>query len=280
MRSVIEMPNPTRSFTRDQRGNVGIIFGAALLPLTFFCGAAVDYSRALHAKTILQAAADAAVTAAVNTPGTTTQKYQAAANVFNANAQAHDNTATNVPTLTPVVDTNSQPTGDYTITTQTKWGTATTVISINSAGVTVTPSVDVPTEIPPPGTTEFLPGPTGDPLPGPVLTALPGGLPGAGHTPVDARFVDEPPALLVHPELRYPEVLRQAGIEGRVLVEAVLDTLGRAEAGSLRVTESPNALFDREALTVVAASRYRPGRVDGRAVRVRIQVPVAFAIRR
>jgi protein TonB len=94
------------------------------------------------------------------------------------------------------------------------------------------------------------------------------------------RYVEEQPVMLAHPTLRYPEVLRLAGIEGRVLVEAVLDTLGRAEPGSLRVTDSPNPLFDREALTVVAGSRYRPGRVGGQAVRVRIQVPVAFTIRR
>jgi len=86
--------------------------------------------------------------------------------------------------------------------------------------------------------------------------------------------------MLAHPAINYPEVLRQAGIEGRVLVEAVLDTLGRAEPSSLRVTASPHQLFDREALAVVAGSRFRPGRADGHAVRVRIQVPVTFSIRR
>ena len=143
-----------------------------------------------------------------------------------------------------------------------------------------TPPVNISPDIPPPGTSEVLPGPVGVPLPGPVIGNQPGGLPLANRLPLDARVVDEQPVMVAHPVVNYPEVLRQAGIEGRVLVEAVLDTMGRAEPASLRVAESPNPLFDRDALAVVAASRYRPGRVDGRAVRVRIQVPVAFSLRR
>jgi protein TonB len=142
------------------------------------------------------------------------------------------------------------------------------------------PPLTIAPDLPPPGPGEILPGPAGDPMPGPVVTNVPGGVPLGSQAPMDARYVEERPVMLAHPALRYPELLRQAGIEGRVLVEAVLDTLGRAEPGSLRVTESPNPLFDHEALTVVAGSRYRPGRVDGRAVRVRVQVPVAFTIRR
>lgn len=139
----------------------------------------------------------------------------------------------------------------------------------------------IPPDIPAPGPGETLPGPIGDPAPGPFsLNATPGGVPLGGRAPLDARVVEEQPVMLTHPAINYPEVLRQAGIEGRVLVEAVLDTLGRAEPGSLRVTASPNPMFDREALAVVLGSRYRPGRAEGRAVRVRIQVPVSFTIRR
>jgi len=144
-----------------------------------------------------------------------------------------------------------------------------------SAPITISP------DIPAPGSELLLP-PGADPIPGtPVIGSNPPGTPlSLTSSPLDARLVDEQPSMIAHPELRYPEVLRQAGIEGRVMVEAVLDTLGRAEPSSLRVTESPNPLFDREALSVVAGSRYRPGRVDGHAVRVRIQVPVSFSIRR
>jgi protein TonB len=86
--------------------------------------------------------------------------------------------------------------------------------------------------------------------------------------------------LLGHPVPRYPELLRAAGIEGRVVVEVVLDTLGRAEPQTLRIATSAHLLFDAEASAVVLGSRYRPGRVAGRPVRVRIRVPVSFALRR
>ena len=123
MRSIIEMPRPTRSLLRDERGSVAIIFGMALLPLIFFTGASVDYARAFHAKTVIQAAADAAVTAAANYNGTDTQKKQLAANVFAANAEGNSRSGNAAPTLSDVVDANNQPTGDMSFTTASRWGT-------------------------------------------------------------------------------------------------------------------------------------------------------------
>jgi len=142
------------------------------------------------------------------------------------------------------------------------------------------PAVTISPDIPAPALVPFFPGPTADPAPGAMISTVPAGLPPAGHVPLDAHVVDEPPVMLSHPAINYPEVLRLAGIEGRVLVEAVLDTLGRIESASPRISQSPNPLFDREALAVVLGSRYRPGRVDGHAVRVRIRVPVTFSINR
>jgi TonB family protein len=142
----------------------------------------------------------------------------------------------------------------------------------------------VPTELPPidvpPGVfTAVLPGDPGAP---------PGWIGGDTGTvgvlvpaaPFDARYVEEAPVLLAHPAPRYPEILRQALLGGRVLVEAVVDTSGRVEPASLRITASPHALFGDEARAVVLGSRYRPARVSGRAVRVRIVVPVTFELRR
>ena len=144
MRSIIEMPRPTRSLLRDERGSVAIIFGMALLPLIFFTGASVDYARAFHAKTVIQAAADAAVTAAANYNGTDTQKKQLAANVFAANAEGNSRSGNAAPTLSDVVDANNQPTGDMSFTTASRWGTINTTVSITSSQIIVKPSVDVP----------------------------------------------------------------------------------------------------------------------------------------
>ena len=79
---------------------------------------------------------------------------------------------------------------------------------------------------------------------------------------------------------RYPEILRQAGIEGRVTVEFIIDTLGRAERSSLRVVSSAHQLFEAPAREAVFSCRFRPGRIQGRAVRVRVQQPINFQINR
>jgi len=48
----------------------------------------------------------------------------------------------------------------------------------------------------------------------------------------------------------------------------------------VRVLSSTHRLFEPAAVQVVLGSTYSPGRSNGRAVRVRIQVPVAFELRR
>jgi TonB family protein len=141
----------------------------------------------------------------------------------------------------------------------------------------VIPPIDLPGDVPP--VNIGVPGSPSDTITlirgtGSALVA-----PGASETPRDVRGVDEPPVLLSHPVIRYPEAMRQAGIEGRVLVETVLDSLGRAEPTATHVSLSASEPFDREAMAVVLASRYRAARVNGRAVRVRVVVPVNFSIR-
>ena len=89
-------------------------------------------------------------------------------------------------------------------------------------------------------------------------------------------IVEEKPAVLSGPRLQFPELLRQAGIEGRVLVQAIVDTLGRVEPNSVKVLQSPNPGFDQSATNYVLKALFRPARVHGRAVRVLIQIPVDF----
>jgi TonB family protein len=94
-----------------------------------------------------------------------------------------------------------------------------------------------------------------------------------------AAVVDEPPVLLAGPPLAYPELLRMAGIEGRVEVEVVVDTSGRAEAATIMVVRSPHPAFDEPARRYVREALFRPGRMHGRAVRVLVRVPIVFALR-
>ena len=92
--------------------------------------------------------------------------------------------------------------------------------------------------------------------------------------------VEERPERVSGPLPKYPEILKQAGIEGRVVVEAIIDTTGHAERGSIKVLSSTNQLFEQPARECIAATVFRPGKIAGRSVRVRIQQPFNFAVAR
>ena len=100
---------------------------------------------------------------------------------------------------------------------------------------------------------------------------------GASDGPWSSTAVDDAPALLAGPPLAYPDVLRRAGIQGSVVVQAVIDTLGRVEPGSL-VLESSHAGFAAAARAYVLGAVFRPGRTFGRAVRVLVRLPIGFTL--
>jgi len=93
------------------------------------------------------------------------------------------------------------------------------------------------------------------------------------------EIVDERPEMLSHPPLDYPEALRRAGVEGRVMILAVVDTTGRAIPSSVTVSESTDHEFDRPAEQLVRGALFRPGRVGGRPVSVLLSIPVVFTLR-
>src|SRR5205814_5654378 len=82
--------------------------------------------------------------------------------------------------------------------------------------------------------------------------------------------------LLSSPPAEYPRILRRAGIQGRVVVQVVIDTLGRVEPGSPRVVSSSNPALNEPALNAVREAVFRPARVRRRAVRVRVRAPIEF----
>jgi protein TonB len=139
--------------------------------------------------------------------------------------------------------------------------------------------LSVPTDLPP-----VMLGPALDPerlrravagrLAGPV-----GGHPGPAEQIRGVGEVDVPAASIHQPSPRYPPVLQLAGIEGRVLVEFIIDTTGHLEPGSSKVLESTHRGFELAALETLERSLFRPARVAGRAVRQRTLQAIAFHIR-
>jgi len=93
-----------------------------------------------------------------------------------------------------------------------------------------------------------------------------------------ASVLREAPVLRGGVRLVYPDSLRRRGISGRVVLEFVVDTLGRVEPG-VRVLETAHPLLVAPAKEMLQGARYRPGRVRGRAVRVLVRMGLMVAPR-
>lgn len=81
------------------------------------------------------------------------------------------------------------------------------------------------------------------------------------------------------PQPWYPPELQQAQIGGSVMVEAIVDTLGRVEQGSVKIVSSSEHGFDQSARQVVERSVFQVTRTPWRTLRVRLQIPITYAIK-
>ncbi len=101
---------------------------------------------------------------------------------------------------------------------------------------------------------------------------------GPDHIWASAAVLDEAPELISSPPLEYPNRLRDRNIEGHVTIRFVIDTLGLAEHETIEIVEASHDGFIESATNIVRKSRYRPGRVRGRAVRVWSVITINFDI--
>ena len=100
----------------------------------------------------------------------------------------------------------------------------------------------------------------------------------SGNEVYSEALVEERPALLSAPPAPYPDLLKRAGIHGRVLLRAIVDTTGRVEPSSIEIATSPNPGFDGPAREWILRALFRPARVHGRAVRVHITQPLDYSV--
>ncbi len=91
-------------------------------------------------------------------------------------------------------------------------------------------------------------------------------------------LVEERPELLSAPPPIYPQLLKQAGIQGRVILHAIVDTTGRVEPASVRIIKSPSPAFDQPTKNWILKALFRPARLHGRGVRVFINLPVDYSL--
>ena len=79
---------------------------------------------------------------------------------------------------------------------------------------------------------------------------------------------------------RYPDALRESGVDGRVVVRFVVDTLGRVDMGTVEVLQSTNEQFARSVREALPRARFAPAEAGGRRVASTIEMPFAFATAR
>jgi TonB family protein len=86
----------------------------------------------------------------------------------------------------------------------------------------------------------------------------------------------EPASVVSQPLPKYPATLAAVGIEGRVMVEFVIDTTGRIEPGSIHATESTHPAFEAAARETMQGSLFHPARLGSRPVRQLTRQSVRF----
>ena len=81
----------------------------------------------------------------------------------------------------------------------------------------------------------------------------------------------------VYPYLKYPRYAQENGIQGRVLVDFIVDEKGQVT--EVKVSRGVHESLDAEAIRVVSASpKWRPGRQHGKKVKVALTVAVDFRL--
>ena len=76
--------------------------------------------------------------------------------------------------------------------------------------------------------------------------------------------------------IQYPPLARRTGVEGRVFIQFVVNKNGNVTDPV--VMKSPHTLLSEEAIRVIKQAKFKPGRQRGRAVNVKMALPINFRI--
>lgn len=83
----------------------------------------------------------------------------------------------------------------------------------------------------------------------------------------------------LHENVRYPDLARKQGIQGRVIVQFIVNREG--DVCDAKVIKSVHQYLDKEALRVVNAMPYwEPGFKDGKKVSVQMTLPIIFRLQK
>ncbi len=97
------------------------------------------------------------------------------------------------------------------------------------------------------------------------------------------EIVEQMPELIggiggLQSKARYPEIARKANVEGRVIVQFIVDEEGNVREPA--ILRGIGGGCDQEAIRVITEhAKFVPGRQRGRAVQVKMSLPIVFKLR-
>ena len=171
------------------------------------------------------------------------------------------------------------------------------VEEVRGQTVVIPEVTEVPVEIPKvnPNETPLLPehvtgqgitGNTFDPNATEQAVAVPPAPPSTPEPPtaVSVEVVEVRPEIANRREVErmlersYPPLMRDAGVTARVVVQMIIDEEGRVEPGSVAIQSATHDGFRDASVRAAEKFRFRPARLNGRAVPVIIAIPIDWKL--
>lgn len=78
-------------------------------------------------------------------------------------------------------------------------------------------------------------------------------------------------------QIKYPEIAKKAGIEGKVIAMAFVDEKGVVQ--DVKIIKGIGAGCDEEVIRVLKKAKFKPGQNKGSNVKVKIAIPFQFKIK-
>lgn len=81
----------------------------------------------------------------------------------------------------------------------------------------------------------------------------------------------------IQSQIKYPPIAKKAGVEGRVIVQFVVNEQGKVVDPV--VVRGIGAGCDEEALRAVSQANFKPGKQRGKPVKVKMSLPITFKLK-
>ncbi len=100
----------------------------------------------------------------------------------------------------------------------------------------------------------------------------------AGQTYFEFQVEKQVQVVRGSPSPRYPDMLRKAEVEGQVLAQFIVDTLGHPDTTTFKVLKSDHELFTEAVRTSLPTMEFTVAEIGGKRVRQLVQMPFQFSL--